>query len=184
MGFIYSTNIFNGNDPNIFTILPLRPFKRTFIILVVVLSTSLILFPHKSLAYHGQEISISLDSAQFIPLTGNGEENQVNVFVNYSVNDPSFINQMINSVMKVYATNGTLVKTSSSAEGFFVNQTGSQRHATTITNNSTLQDIITVVQFTNLTKTAPLSNPLQTNVTLSEIPSTPETEIEIAALPP
>jgi hypothetical protein len=69
-----------------------------------------------------------------------------------------------------------------------VNQTGSQRHATSIANNSTLQDMIAVVQFTNLTKTAPLSNPLQTNLTLSEIPSTTETETgtenEIAALPP
>ena len=50
---------------------------------------------------------------QSIPLTGGG--NQVNV--KYTVNDPSIINQMINSVMKVYTTNGTLIKTSSCAEG-------------------------------------------------------------------
>jgi hypothetical protein len=159
-----------------------RPFKRTFLVLVVALSTIVIIFPRTSLAYHGQEISISLDSAQFTPL--NAEENQVNVFVNYTLNDPSLVNQRINSVMKVYSPNGTVIKTSSSAEGFIVNQTGLQRHATSITNNSTLQDIISVVQFTNLTKTAPLSNPLQTNLTLSESPSTPETENEIAALKP
>ena len=52
-----------------------------------------------------------------------------------------FVNQKINSVMKVYATNGTLIKTSSSAEGFVVNQTGSQSHATTVT-NSTVQNVI------------------------------------------
>jgi hypothetical protein len=46
--------------------------------------------------------------------------NQVNAFSNYTVNDPSFVNQKINSVMKVYATNGTLIKTSSSADGFIV----------------------------------------------------------------
>ena len=46
--------------------------------------------------------------------------------------------------MKVYATNGTLIKTSSSAEGFVVNQTGSLSHATTITNN-TPQNVIAVV---------------------------------------
>jgi hypothetical protein len=87
--------------------------------------------------------------------------------------------------MKVYATNGTLIKTSSSAEGFVVNQSGSQRHATTIT-NTTMQNVIAVVQYTNLTKTIPLSNPLQLNLTLSESPVTPEigTEDEIAALPP
>jgi hypothetical protein len=164
----------------------LLPFKTTFLTLVVVvLSTTIIFFPLISFAYHGQEISILLDSAEFIPLSKNGEENQVNVFVNYTVNDPSLINQGINSVMKVYSTNGTLIKTSSSAEGFTVNQTGAERHATSIT-NSTLQDVIAVVQFTNLTKTAPLSNPLQTNLTLSGAQVAPETETEteIAALQP
>jgi hypothetical protein len=107
------------------------------------------------------------------------------VFSNYTVNDPSFVNQKINSVMKVYATNGTLIKTSSSAEGFVVDESGSQRHATTIT-NTTMQNVTAVVQYTNLTKTIPLSNPLQLNLTLSESSVTPEigTEDEIAALPP
>ena len=162
------------------------PFKITSLTLVVVvLGTTIIFFPLISFAYHGKEISILLDSAEFIPLSKNGEENQVNVFVNYTLNDPSLINQGINSVMKVYSTNGTLIKTSSSAEGFTVNQTGAERHATSIT-NSTLQDVIAVVQFTNLTKTVPLSNPLQTNLTLSEAQVTPETgtETEIAALQP
>ena len=150
----------------------------TLSVFVLFLLTSTVVF-----ANHIQEISISLDHAEFIPL---GEEgNQVNVFSNYTVNDPSFVNQKINSVMKVYATNGTLIKTSSSAEGFVVNQTGSQRHASTIT-NITMQNVIALVQYTNLTKTIPLSNPLQLNLTLSESSVTPEigTEDEIAALPP
>ena len=106
------------------------------------LSGPFLLIPTVIVAYHeGQAITISLDSAEFIPL---GEEgNQVNVFSNYTVNDPSFLNQKINSVMKVYATNGTLIKTSSSADGFVVNQTGSQQHVTTIT-NSTMQNVIAV----------------------------------------
>ncbi|CAN5194480.1 hypothetical protein BH18THE2_BH18THE2_42870 [soil metagenome] len=83
--------------------------------------------------------------------------------------------------MKVYATNGTLIKTSSSADGFIVNQTGSQRNATTII-NTTMQNVIAVVQYTNLTKTAPLSNPLQVNLTLTQIPAISEAESEIAAL--
>jgi hypothetical protein len=162
----------------------LLSFKTTFLTLVVVVVLStiiIIIFPLISFAYHGQEISILLDSAKFIPLSENGEENQVNVFVNYTVNDPSLVSQRINSVMKVYSTNGTLIKTSSFAEGFTVNQTGSERHATSIT-NSTLQDVIAVVQFTNLTKTVPLSNPLQTNLNLSEAQVTAETKTEIAAL--
>jgi hypothetical protein len=132
-------------------------------------------------AYQGQEISITLDSAEFIPLSG-GEGNQVNMFVNYAVDNSSLVNQRINSVMKVYATNGTLIKTSSSSDGFILNQTGSQRHATTI-NNSTMQNVIAVVQFTDLTKTMPLSNPLQVNLTLTQVPLIPETKNEIAALP-
>ena len=131
------------------------------------------------LAYHGQEISITLNSAEFIPLGKEG--NQVNVFSNYTLNDPSFLNHKINSVMKVYATNGTLIKTSSSADGFIVNQTGSQRHATTIT-NTTMQNVIAVVQYTNLTKTAPLSNPLQVNLTLTQVPEISEAESEIVVL--
>jgi hypothetical protein len=132
-----------------------------------------------AVAYHGQEITVSLDSAKFSPLGEVG--NQVNVFSNYTVNDPSFVNQKINSVMKVYATNGTLIKTSSSADGFIVNQTGSQRHVTTITNN-TLQNVIAVVQYTDLPKTLPLSNPLQVDLNLTQVPALSETGSEIAAL--
>jgi hypothetical protein len=72
--------------------------------------------------------------------------------------------------MKVYATNGTLIKTSSSAEVFIVNQTGSQRHATTIT-NSALQNEIAVVQYTDLAKTLPLSNPLQVDLNQTQVPA-------------
>src|SRR5215216_1266631 len=103
--------------------------------------------PFVAFAYHGQEISITLDSAEFVPLSG-GEGNQVNMFVNYAVDDSSLVNQRINSVMKVYATDGTLIKTSSSSDGFIVDESGSQHHATTIT-NSALQNVIAVVQFTD-----------------------------------
>ena len=138
----------------------------------------------------GQEISIMLDSAQFIPLT-TGEGNQVNVFINYTVNDPSIINSPINSVMKIYWPNRTLFKTSSSPEGFIANETGTQRHATTIT-NSKLVDPTAVVQFTNLAKTVPISNPVQIRLNLDQPAATTTTATtiqgtttnEIAALPP
>jgi hypothetical protein len=69
------------------------------------LSKLFMLTPTVVVAYHGQEIFISLDSAEFLPLGEVG--NQVIAFSNYTVNDPSFVNQKISSVMKVYATNGT-----------------------------------------------------------------------------
>jgi hypothetical protein len=146
------------------------------------------LFPLIS-ADHGQEVSIMLNSVQFIPLT-IGEGNQVNVVLNYKVNDPSLINSQINSVMKVYWPNRTLFKTSSSPEGFIVNETGIQRHATTIT-NSKLVDPTAVVQFTNLAKTVPTSNPVQIRLNLHQPSGTTTTATaiqgptnEIAALPP
>lgn len=146
--------------------------------LLIGLIATIFLFPHISYTYHGQEISISLDSAEFI---SHEQENQVNIFTNYTVNDPSFANQTINSVMKVYLLNGTLIKTSSSADGFIVNQTGTQRHATTIT-NSTPQSVIAVVQFTNLEKTLPISNPARVNLSLAQAPTISEINDEIAAL--
>lgn len=144
----------------------------------------LVLFlPISAFAYHGQEISITLDSAEFISL---GEEgNRVNMDTNYTVNDPSLINpgQEINSVMKVYLTNGTLIKTSTSAEGFIANQTGAQHHATIIANN-TVENVISVVQYTDSEKTLPLSNPLQIDLNLTQVPVGSEPEHEIAALQP
>jgi hypothetical protein len=131
----------------------------------VIISSVVISPPHESFANHGQEITITEDLALFVPLTVGG--NQVNVLVNYTANDPSIVGQMANSVMKVYTTNRTLIKTSSSAEGFIVNQTGSQRHATTIA-DSTLRDVIAVVQYTDLAKTIPLSNPLRVDLTLNQ----------------
>ncbi len=141
-------------------------YKTTLLSSLLMLSIySVVISPHVSFANHGQEISISLDTALFVPLSVGG--NQVNLLVNYTVNDSSLLNQEINSVMKVYLTNTTLVKTSSSPDGFIVNQTGLQRHATTIT-DSTLQNVIAVVQFTDLTKIEPLSNPLRVDLTLNQ----------------
>jgi hypothetical protein len=145
--------------------------------LLIGLIATILLYPLVSYSYHGEEISIFLGSAEFIPL--EVQENQVNIVANYTINDPSFTNQKINSVMKVYLPNGTLIKTSSSADGFIANQTGVQRHATSIVNN-TSQIVIAVVQFTNFEKTLPISNPLQVNLTLAT--SILETKNEIAAL--
>jgi hypothetical protein len=41
-----------------------------------------------------------------------------------------------------------------------------------------LQNVIAVVQFTDLAKTIPLSNPLQVNLTLTQVPLIPETKNE------
>jgi hypothetical protein len=46
---------------------------------------------HTAFAYHGKEISQTLNSAHFLPLTGNNESYQIKVVVNYSVTEPSFL---------------------------------------------------------------------------------------------
>jgi hypothetical protein len=157
--------------------------------IIIPLPPPLLTLPPANIAFadHGQEVSITLSSTQFVPLTTTGEGNRIQVFVNYTVNDPSIINQTINSVMKVYSLNGTLIKTSSSPDGFtIINNTGIQRHATTLT-NSTIQNVIAVVQFTDASKTIPLSNPVQVKLNLTQPTTTTQEEQEnkqeIAALP-
>jgi hypothetical protein len=62
---------------------------------------------HMAFAYHGKEILQKLSYAHFLPLTGNNQSNQVKVVVNYSVTEPSVINQNMNAIMHIYAPDGT-----------------------------------------------------------------------------
>src|SRR5215204_3854799 len=105
----------------------------TFVIAALALST--VGLSYNAFAYHGQEVLLALDSAQFIPRLNTTEGSQVKVFVNYTVNDPSIVNQTINAVMNVHTLNGTLVKTSSFPAGFTANNFGTQQLATTIKGN-------------------------------------------------
>lgn len=155
-----------------------------FMVIIICLTTplELVRFSKVVFANHEQEVFLALNSAQFVPLT-TGEGSRIQVFVNYTVNDPSIINQTINSVMKVYQVNGTLIKTSSFPNGFIVNETGIQRHATTITNNSKLQNVVAVIQFTDLAKLIPISNPVQVKLNLTQVSPAPgeKEENQIAA---
>jgi hypothetical protein len=140
-----------------------------FMVIIICLTTplELVQFSKVVFANHEQEVFLALNSAQFVPLT-TGEGSRIQVFVNYTVNDPSIINQTINSVMKAYQVNGTLIRTSSSPNGFIVNSTaGMQRHATTLS-NSTIQNVIVIVQFTDIAKTVPISNSVRAELDLEK----------------
>ena len=63
-------------------------------------------------AYTGGEISIKVNNTQFTRLNDTGNY-QIKVSVDYSVTDPTLIGQKINAVMKVYSSNGSLLKTTS-----------------------------------------------------------------------
>lgn len=160
-------------------------FRRIIILFPIVAVISTLPLLHETFANHGQEISLVLNSADFTTPSTNKTAHQVRVFVNYTVNDPSIGSQTINSVMKVYSPNGTLLKTSSSPSGFTINNTGIQRHSTTLT-NSMIQNITAVIQFTDASKIIPLSNPLlvKLNLTNSTALTQEEKKAAIASLPP
>jgi len=111
-------------------------------------------------AYTGGEISIKVNNTQFTRLNDTGNY-QIKVFVDYSVSDPALIGQKINAVMKVYSSDGSLLKTTSFPGGFPVNRTGSTYLLTSIP-VSPAQNITTETVFTDLNKTNLLSNPVKT----------------------
>jgi hypothetical protein len=111
-------------------------------------------------AYTGGEISIKLNNTQFTRLNDTGNY-QIKVFVDYSVTDPSLIGQKINAVMKVYSSDGSLLKTTSFPGGFPVNRTGGTYLLTGIP-ISPAQNITMETVFTDLNKTNLLSNPVKT----------------------
>lgn len=140
----------------------------TFMIAVLALST--VGLSYNAFAYHGQEVLLALDSAQFIPRLNTTEGSQVKVLVNYTVNDPSIVNQTINAVMNVYTLNGTLIKTSSFPAGFTANNFGTQQLATTIKGNpNPIQNITAVITITNAAKLIPLSNSSTMKLNLGQI---------------
>jgi hypothetical protein len=111
-------------------------------------------------AYTGGEISIKLNNTQFTRVNDTGNY-QIKVFVDYSVMDSALIGQKINAVMKVYSSDGSLLKTTSFPGGFPVNKTGSTYLLTSIS-VSPAQNITTETVFTDLNKTNLLSNPVKT----------------------
>jgi hypothetical protein len=204
--------IIDSMRSTILQILKLPLFSRigmsaalTLVVIVVISTNSINLFPIKhfdimkeqeifqsyasintAFANHGEEISIALNSATFMPLT-SAEGNQVRVGVNYTTINGTLIGNTINAVMKVYAPNTTAIKSTSFPNGLIANNSGTAEIKTTIIGNST-QNVTAVVQFTDASKTVPLSNPVQTGLNLTQgaasIVVPVEPEYEIAAIPP
>jgi len=106
------------------------------------------------------EINLKVGYAHFIsmPTSANNKERQIKVIVNYTAaaSTPT-INKTINAEMKVYAPNGTSIKTSSFPNGFIAKHSGTAQLATTIKDNR-IQQLTAVVQFMTKDKLQPLSN--------------------------
>lgn len=117
-------------------------------------------------AHHGKEITLKLNDAQFYLPPGKNVQ-QIKLTTTYSVTDPSTVDKQISGIMKIYTANGTLIKTTSIPNGFKVDKDGFQQFVTSLP-NSTIQSITTVVLFTDMNKTAPLSNTITNNLVLNK----------------
>jgi len=134
---------------------------------------------HIAFAFHGKEISEKLSYAHFLPLTSSNNQsrqvNQVKVIVNYTVMEPSSVNkQNMTALMRVYASNGTLMKSSHAELGFIGNNTnnttttGGQSELATAITDSRVKDVRAFVFFTNAERSGNFSSPVNVNLTLGQ----------------
>jgi hypothetical protein len=138
------------------------------------ISSSLSTLTQNAFAYHGQEVILSLDNSTFSPLT-TGTGNQVRVLANYNIQNSSIVGQTINAVMKLYALNGTLIKSSSYPSGFVAQNTNGTAELKTTIENPTIQSAIANITLTNSAKTEVISNEISTTINLQGASLTPTT---------
>ena len=117
-------------------------------------------------------LTLRLDRAHFIPLSplSDSPGNQVKMMLGYSVqNSSTLLNDKVNAVMEVYASNQTLLRTSSLPEPIVLdNPEGSIQLATTF-NDPSLQNVTIRALLTDGQKSLPLSEPIEANLGLGEI---------------
>ena len=116
-----------------------------------------------------QGLTISAGNSSFVPLT-NTEANQVRVNIEYTVEDESLENEMVNAVMAVFAPNGTLLKTTSFPSGFTAQSDGVETLRTAFRDKS-LTSVSANVTLTDLSKTRSISNVLTVNLELEQTPT-------------
>ena len=110
----------------------------------------------ESFSQKDESIHISVVNSSFVPLT-NTDANQVKVNVEYTLEDEKIQNQIVNAVMEVYVSNGTLIRTST-ASGFTLQNEGGEQVLRTTLHDKSLQRVSIKIVFTDLTKKIPLSN--------------------------
>jgi len=115
-----------------------------------------------------------VSNSSFVPLT-NTDANQVRVGVEYTVEDESVENEIINAVMKVYAPNGSLIRTTSIPSGFTAQGDGGEQVLRTTFVDKSMQSILANITFTDSTKRIPISNVITVNLDLEEPPASTST---------
>lgn len=150
---------------------------KSLIILVLVLSLFSFFSPTsvtQSFAQNSERLSISVSNSSFVPLT-NTDANQVRVGVEYTIEDDSVENEIINAVMKVYAPNGSLIRTTSIPSGFTAQGDGGEQVLRTTFVDKSMQNILANITFTDSTKRIPISNVITVNLDLEEPPASTST---------
>ena len=146
---------------------------KSLIMLVLVLSLFSFFSPTsvtQSFAQINERLSISVSNSSFVPLT-NTDANQVRVGVEYTIEDESVENEIINAVMKVYAPNGSLIRTTSIPSGFTPQGDGGEEVLRTTFLDKSMQSILANITFTDSTKRIPISNVITVNLDLEEPPA-------------
>ncbi len=109
------------------------------------------------------KVNIDLTSVEFAPLTSS-ENNQLKIVINYQTNDPSLVNTPMAGTMKVYDSDGNIIKTSKIGNGYVLGQSGPMQFATTFT-DKTIKDVKAEVYMTD-TMGNKVSNTLTTDASL------------------
>jgi hypothetical protein len=143
-----------------------RRGRRSIVIFIVISVFILPSVQQLVFANHGKEIALKLSDWQFILVPGKNVQ-QVKLTTTYSVSDPATVGKQISATMKIYTSNGTLLKTTSIPNGFKADKSGFQQFVTSLP-ISTIQSINTIVLFTDLNKTAPLSNSINSKLVLNK----------------
>jgi hypothetical protein len=117
------------------------------------------------------KVLITLDNANFTSLT-TSEGNQAGVFISYTIEDSSIVGQTINAVMKVYALNGTLIRTTSYPNGFIAQNSDGKAVLKTTLTDQTVESVTANIIFTDLNKTETISNEITTNLDLTATSTT------------
>jgi hypothetical protein len=139
--------------------------------ILLILAFSICQSTQLSFAQNNQSIAIRVANSSFVPLT-NTDANQVRVNVQYTVEDESIKNERLNAVMKVYTSNGTLVRTTSLPGGFVPeNNDGVEALKTTFRDKS-VQSVLANITFIDVARKIPISNVVTVNLDLEEAPTT------------
>ncbi len=140
------------------------------VVLVIILASSICVscLSNNIIAFGDKKkITLTLDKSSFAPLT-TIHGNQLSVSVRYQVNDESLADEKINGLMKVYSSNGTLMHSSSFPQGFVAKSKGGVEELKTTIRDSTINQVISNVTFTDLKKTETLSNTLTAKLKLND----------------